>query len=285
MLKLAWIEFNRSAYEIAGKVLGIGAGFDPADPRVAAYRGAVAREQGDHVLAASWFTAAAVLEEVRLSHLGLKVRRQEGAAFRPDDLSRLQALYNAAAVELNLTGRHQQAAALMDVNFGLYGGLSQEARYTKSPYGLLPERLVEPGRIPEAPTIEALIVWSAVIAGRANVALNRLDVASQQFQWAVAFEARKPPTMDQGMVVRIPGLWAKLGLVDVELRRGNGQLASQYMQSYGHPSIATPALRVETDRLRNAIEAAGFRSGGQTLSDQRDRLRRQNQEQSQQKVW
>ena len=285
MLKLAWIEFNRSAYETTSKALKIAGNLDPSDPRVAAYLGAVAREKGDHPLAASWFIVAAVLEEVRLFHLGIKVREKEKTQYRPDDISRLLVIQNAAATELNLIGQPKFAAGLMDVNFNVYSQISQQGKYTKSPYGLLPTLSEDPTRLPEAPTLEALTVWSAVNAAKANAALNRLELAMQQYQWAAAFESRKPPTMDQGMVVRIPGLWAKLGMVDVELRRGNSQMAAQYMQGYGHPKIATPALRIETDRLRNALEAAGYRSGGQTLSDKRDQLRRQNQQQSEKQVW
>ncbi|MGA8259028.1 MAG: tetratricopeptide repeat protein [Arenicellales bacterium] len=285
MLKLAWIEFSRSAYDTAGKALDIAAGIDPSDPRVAAYYGSIARAQGRHALAASWFVAAAVLEEVRLSQLGLRVREKQAAQYKPDDVSRLLALDNAAATELNAAGRYPPAAALMDLNFGIYGNLSQQSKYTKSPYGLLPEPLTEPGRVPEAPTIEALVVWSAVIAGKANVGLKHLDVANRQFQWAAAYESRKPATMDQGMAVRIPGLWAKLGLVDVALRSGNGQLASQYMQGYGFPTIATPALKAEADRLRDALDAAGYRSGGQTYHDMLDQMKRKNQKQQQKQVW
>lgn len=277
MLKLSWIEFGRTAYQSSTKVLNIAANLDPSDPRVAAYRGAVARENGDHALAESWFVAAAALEEVRVSFLGLNVREKQGADFHTHDISRLLAINNAAAAESSQRGNFSRTLSLLDVNFNIYGQTSQESKYTKSPYGLLPEQFEDPSRIPEAPTIEALITWSTVRAGQANVGLKRYDTAMKQFEWASAFESRKPPTMDQGMVVRIPGLWARLGMVDVELRRGNGQAASQRMQFYGHPSIATLAMQAEVDRLRNAIEGQGFHSGGQTLHDMRDQQRRKFQ--------
>lgn len=279
MLKLSWIEFNRTAYQNASKALDIAAKFDPADPRVAAYYGAVAREKGDHALAGSWFVAAAALEEVRLSFLGLNVRAQNGMEYLPHDVSRLLAINNAAATDLNQRGEFTRTSALMDVNFTIYRQTSQETKYTKSPYGLLPEPAEDPTRIPEAPTIEALIGWSTIYSAKANVGLQRYDQAMKQYEWAAAFESRKPPTMDQGMVVRLPGLWGKLGMVDLELRRGDARAASQRMQMYGHPSIATAALKAEADRLRNAIEAQGFRSGGQTLHDLRDQQRRKLQQQ------
>lgn len=277
MLKLSWIEFSRTAYQSAGKALQAGANIDPSDPRVAAYQGAIARENGDHALAESWFLAAAALEEVQLSLLGLKVREPNGMDYRPNDIARLLAIDNAAASELNQRGNFDRAAAVMDLNLNLYRLTSQENKYIKSPSGLLPEHADDASHLPEPPTIEALIVWSTVHAARSNAGLKRYDKAMKHYEWAAAFESRKPPTMDQGMAVRIPGLWAKLGMVDIALRKGNGKAASQAMQMYGHPSIATKALRVEADRLRNAIEARGLRSGGQTLHDLRDYQRRQLQ--------
>lgn len=79
--------------------------------------------------------------------------------------------------------------------------------------------------------------------------------------------------MDQGMAVRIPGLWARLGMVDIELRKNNGKAASDRMGYYGMPSIATPAMKAEADRIRNAIEDLGFSAG----TDIRDRKRRERE--------
>ena len=279
MLKLSWIEFSRTAYQSAAKALTIAANLDPSDSRVAAYQGAVARENGDHALAESWFMAAAALEEVRLALLGINVRESRESQYRPHDISRFLAINNAAATELNQRNRFQQATALLEINSAIYRQTSQESKYAKSPYGLLPELFEDPSRIPEAPTLEALVVWSTIHAAKANVGLKRYDAAMKQYEWAADFEARKPPTMDQGMAVRIPGMWARLGMVDIELRKGNGQAASQRMQFYGHPSMATPAMNAEADRLRNAIENSGFRSGGQTLHDLRDQQRRKMQQQ------
>ncbi|MDR4495858.1 MAG: tetratricopeptide repeat protein [Nitrospirales bacterium] len=274
MLKLSWIEFSRTAYQSATKALAIAANLDPSDPRVAAYQGAVARENGDHALAESWFMAAAALEEVRLSLLGINVRETTEMRYQPHDIARLLAINNAAATELNQRSRFQQTTALLEINSAIYRQTSQESQYTKSPYGLLPELFEDPSRIPEAPTIEALMIWSTVHAAKANVGQQRYDEAMKQFEWASDFESRKPPTMDQGMVVRVPGMWARLGMVDIEIRKRNGRAASERMQFYGHPSIATPTMKAEADRLRNAIEDLGFRSGGQTLHDMRDQQRR-----------
>ena len=285
LLKLAWIEFNRSAYDATAKDLEIAAGLDPADPRVAAYRGAVARERGQSNLAGSWFLSAAALEEVRLANLGLKVRQDENARYEPEDVARLMALYNAAASELLEQGQPERVTDLMNLSLRLHAQLSQQGQYTQIPSGLLPERQDNPDKIPEPPTLEALAVWSAVLAGRANVALQRFDEALRQFRWATEFESRKPPTLDQGMAVRIPALWAKLGMVDLELQRGNAPMASQIMRGYGHPNIATRELQTEADRLRDRIEAAGYRPGGQTLTDLRNKLQRQNTQGLGQKTW
>ncbi len=273
MLKLSWIEFKRTAFNSASKVLNIAANLDPSDPRVAAYQGSVARETGDHALAESWFLAAAALEEVRLLFLGLNVREQKGMDYRPNDISRWLAINNAAATEQNQQGHYQQTLGSLGVNFNIYDQSSLESKYTKTPYALLPEKIEDPSRIPEAPTIETLILWSTIHAAKANGELKRYDTAMKQYEWAAAFESRKPPAMEQGMAVRIPGLWARLGMVDIELRKGNGKAASDRMGYYGKPSIATPAMKAEADRIRNAIEDLGFSAG----TDMRDRKRRERE--------
>jgi len=262
MLKLSWIEFGRTGYHASNKVLNVAAALDPSDPRVAAFRGALAREKGDHVLAESWFVAAAALEEVRLSFLGLNVREKDGGEFHPDDIFRLLAINNAAATESSQRGNFRRSLRLLDVNFNIYRRTSQESKSTKSPYGLLPEPFEDAQHVPEAPTIETLIVWSTVRAGQANVGLKRYDKAMNQFEWALDFESRKPPTIDQSLVLRVPGMWARLGMVDIELQRGNVQAASHRMESYGHPSIAIPAMMAEADRLRDVLKGLGVRTGG-----------------------
>ena len=275
MLKLSWIHFKRTAYHSATTALHTAAHLDPSDPRVAAYQGAVARENGDRALAESWFVTAVALEEVRLSFLGLHVRQQKDANYRPHDIARLLAINNAAATELNQRGQYDRAAAFMEVNLDIYRQTSLETKYTQSPYALLPEQFEDRQHIPEAPTIEALIVWSTIHAAKANVERKRYAKAMKQYEWAAAFESRKPPAMHQGEMIWVPGMWARLGKVDIELRKGNGQAASERMKDFGLPRHATPAMKAETDRIRNAIEDLGFRSGG----DRRDRKRRERERQ------
>ncbi|MEM7172843.1 MAG: tetratricopeptide repeat protein [Pseudomonadota bacterium] len=286
MLKLAWIEFNRTAYEKATRALSKAAELDPADPRVAAFFGAIAEATGDNRAAMEWFLTAAALEEVRLANLGRDVRGKAYTGFEADHLARLFALYNRAADILNKLGHSELAAQLLNTNFALYQQLGEETKFSRSSSGILPEPRLDPGKIPEAPTIEGLIVWSAIHAGRANTDLGQYDTASQFYDWAAAFESRKPPSVDQGMAVRLPGTWGRLGLADVALQRGNLQQASDHMQDFGYPSVATPAMDAEAARLRNAIEAAGYRATGQTLHDLRDQQKRNKaQELQNQETW
>lgn len=276
MLKLAWIELTRTAYQSAAKALDEAAAIDPADPRVAAYRAAVFRAQDDLVEAGAWFIIASFIEQVRLADLGLspKLADEAGLQYGADQVARLLAINNATADMTNRRSKTGITHELMRMNFDVYEHVPQAAKYTKSSSGLLPEVPDDPGRLPEPPTIEALVCWTAVHAGRANVADGNFEQAERQFDWAMNFEQRKPPTMDQGMAVRIPGLWAKLGLVDLDLKRNNPQAASQRMQMVGHPSIATEEMQTEIDRLRDAIEATGHRAGGQTYRDMLDQQRR-----------
>jgi tetratricopeptide (TPR) repeat protein len=279
LLKLAWIHLTRTAFQSASKAIDEAAALDPADSRVAAYRAAILREQGDLSEAGAWFIIAGFIEQVRLADLGLspQIAEQANLDYTADQIARLLAINNAAAditIRRNKTGMTYD---LTNINFNVYQRVPQAQKYEKSPNGLLPEVPDDPTRLPEAPTVEALVCWTAVHSARANANDGQFDRAQQQFDFAANFEQRKPPTMDQGMIVRIPGLWAKLGLVDLELQRKNPRAASQRMQMVGHPSIATADMKKEIDRLRTAVETTGNPAGGQTYRDLLDRQRRAQQ--------
>jgi hypothetical protein len=92
------------------------------------------------------------------------------------------------------------------------------------------------------------------------------------------FESRKPPTMDQGMAVRIPGLWARLGLAELELKQGNFQLAANHLQMLGHPSIMTADMREKMEKLRSIVESSGHKAGGDTYHDMLERMKRNAQQ-------
>jgi len=274
LLKLSWLHLGRTATHSAARVLDQAVLIDASEPRIAAYRGAIAREEGNVQDAVIWFCIASILEEKRLLFAGIRVNDKTGPELYAEQIARLFAINNAAAAMFGMNGAHKQTIMATDINFNMYDRVPQEQKYEKPPYGLLPEVLPDPTRRPEAPTIEAMACWSAVHAGKANAHLKQFPKATQLFQWAAAFESRKPATLDQGMAVRIPGLWAWLGLAEMELLRNNPQAASQHMMRYGMPNIATPDMKKEADRLKNAIEAKGYRSGGDTYQDMLDRRRR-----------
>ncbi len=274
MLKLVWLDLPRTAYQSAGAGVAQALALDAADPRGVAYRGAIARAQENWREAAACFVAAAALERQRQALAGVAFDAP-AVRYTAEQAARLIA-YNTAAVEALLrTNQAQLAQFLLKTNFALHASTPADQRYQFTPWALVPAVPDDPNRLPDEPNIETNITWSALYAGRLHLAQRNYDAAMQQFQWAANHESRKPPTMDQGMAIRIPGLWAKLGLVDAALQQGNARLASQMMQNYGHPTIAPTAMREEADRLRNALETKGQRSGGDTYHDMLDRLRRQ----------
>jgi tetratricopeptide (TPR) repeat protein len=274
-LKLAWLDLPRTAYETASKGVEAAAAIDPADPRVPTYYGAVARAQSNWKEAAACFLAAAVLERAHQSLRGTDL--QNGQRFTAEQIARLIAYQTAAGEAMLQSKQLEKASSLLTSNFNLHANTPADQRYAFVPWALVPEVPDDPDALPYEPNIEAYVTWSALLAGRVYAQQQRYDQAAQQFEWAAGHESRKPPTMDQGMAIRIPGLWARLGLVDIALQQGRADKASFFMQNYGHPNIATAAMKEEAGRLRNALEAQDQRSGGDTYHDMLDRARRNAQ--------
>ncbi len=279
LLKLAWLQLGRTAFQSAESAVNGAAAIDPADPRVAAFRGAIARENGQQPYAAAWFTVAAVLEESLLNYEGIRLREGEELPYAGEQVARALSLNVAAADMLVRSRQPRRALELLEANFTVYDRIPQAERYRKVTAALLPRVLPDPTRLPEPPNIETLACWTAVIAGRAHVLERQYDEATRLFTWATQFEVRKPPTVDIGQTIREPGWLARLGMVDLALKRGNVEAASRELQMLGHPKGLSPGLQEKLDQLRDSVESKGYRSGGQTYHDMLDRQRRQNRNQ------
>src|SRR5579862_1662498 len=252
MLKLVWLHFNRTAWKSSGAALDRAALADPADARVAAYRGSIAREKGNAAEAAAWFFAASAINDANAILNGVRLH-QSGAPLSADDAG-LAVQLNLSAGELMLESNQLQAAAdQLSVNLPLYDRIEEAARYAPLPHAMIPRSLKDPTEIPQAPNIETMLAWTRLRLGQAFYKLNRLDDAAREFQWVISFEGRKPHVIDVGSEIRTPANLAAVWMFKTAMAKKDFQAAKQWELRAGYPKDLPEAEAAELEQLRKQL--------------------------------
>ena len=253
MLKLAWLYVGQTRWPTASRALDRGAAVDPAAPRIAAYRGAIARQKGEDAEAAGWFLAAAAVDEAQHLLRGVRLRETVGPPLTPEDVGLQLALNNYAGELLLKAHAAERAVQLLDSNLAMYERVAEADRYSRLAVAMLPQANDEAVLVPEAPNIETLLAWSRVWRGAGLLATQRFDDAVRDWQWVAAFESRKPAVLDVGSQIRVPQAWAVALLGKAFFAKGDYATARRYL-SGGVGQNLPPALRAEVQQMSRQLE-------------------------------
>ncbi len=255
MLKLCWLDVGRTAWKSAGEALDQAATADPADPRLAAYRGVIAQQKDQAGDAAAWFAAAAAINNAQAQLKGLRLS-ESGGPLLPESAG-LTLQLNLLAGQLALdAGRPQQAAALLAASLPLYDRIAQADRYKPVISAMLPAPQDQSGLVPEAPNVETLLCWTRLRRGEALAKLGQPDEAARDWQWAMDFETRKPAVLDVGSAIRQPATLAAIDMLKVVFAKGDINAARLALQRIGAPRDLPPAAQAELQQLQKQIDTA-----------------------------
>ncbi|MGQ0613505.1 MAG: tetratricopeptide repeat protein [Planctomycetaceae bacterium] len=259
MLKLAWIEITRTAFKSALEALDRAA-LDPADYRVAAYRGVLAAAKGEAGTAWTWYAVAAAVygEAARLRGVFLS---GSDAPLSAEEAAPAVALAHRAG-KLRLQEDPAHAARILAAPAPLLDRVPVEHRYRPVPAGMLPGVPADPTLLPEAFDLETIAAGLRLRLGDALFRLGRIDEAAAEFEWVVGFERRKPPTMPVTQAIREPALLASAHLARCAVRRGDWEAADRLYKGIGRPRNLPESSAQELEAIREEV--------GRALQERRD---------------
>jgi tetratricopeptide (TPR) repeat protein len=184
LLGVVWDCVQTARWEAAERVLTRAAQIDPADPRVAAYRGVVLAGLGKTEDALTWFRVAQALREA--------LRRLEGVGpqtpLRPASYGLDMAIRMRMARALSAAGRYEEMENVLAENVALEPGLGRTDLETRAFWPMLPDTNAELNLFAEFDTPLAFFAWSRVGIGSARLALKKYSEAIQMLQVVVGYD-------------------------------------------------------------------------------------------------
>ncbi len=255
MLKFAWIELARTAFKSVGDALDVAERGDPTDPRVAAYRGALAEAREKPEEAAGWYDVAFRLAEIRMASNGV-VAGETGARLVPGDVALAMRLaFRVGRIHLGL-GKPDVALASLSRVTTYLARTSVADRYLAVPSATLPGPMSETGLPPPAPNLETIAAWIELRTGDALARLSRAAEALPHFQWVSSFESRKPSIADVGMEIREPAALALAHVAKTLLALGRTEEARRARLSIPRRRDLTPSSQRELEAITAELDAA-----------------------------
>ncbi|MEI6233921.1 MAG: tetratricopeptide repeat protein [Planctomycetota bacterium] len=254
MLKFAWTQFTSATLEAAGFAVIRAGELDPADPRVAAFRGVLARESGNALDAANWFTVAAALREANAQFNGTRLKLATGAPLRASDVGlaiQLNYLTGELALEANAAER---AAVALEENVTLYQRIEESERYVPAPGAMLPHVSKNAAEIPPAQNIETIMAWSRLRLGQAYLKLNRNHEANRELVWIINFDRRRRQKIEPGAAILQPARQAIVYLIKTALARNDFDGAQNWLDNAPNEKDLPPNVVAELTSLRTHVE-------------------------------
>lgn len=216
VLKCVWLSLPQTKFKTSREYLDQAAEYDAADPRVAAYFGAVAGADDKTDVACAWYSVASALYEANARLEGVSVDSKEPSPLRADVATTMLNVNLRAAVLLR-TSRPKDAEALARRNLGLESRIDDAVLFTPIPASMLPDLDANQIPVPQADHAGYLLSVSRLELGRALLAQRRYDEAIAELQQVQRYREKVPPTIDAGSKMQYPvaaaGIWTVSALL------------------------------------------------------------------------
>ena len=262
-LKAAWQEATRTAWRSAGEALDRAAAIDAADARVPAYRSVVAAGLGDAGEAQRQRLAALALEEARAQLTGTTFAGEAGGPVDVDDVGLTLVLRLSQGRAFLAAQQAARAAPMLAANVALESRLGKDRLVALAPSGMLPDPTLEAGRVPEAPSVAALIAWSRLESARALAVAGRAADAKAEFLAVRAYQTNWPGTVKGAQTMNVVDSWARLGLAELAVAaRDYDEAFRLLMSGEGFPWGLPPELDARRKALADEVVAARRGSAG-----------------------
>lgn len=267
-LTAAWRLLERTKFESVRRVLADAEKHDPADPRIAAFRGVAFEADDKRADAIREYTTALDLERARATTCGTSLDQGDTRPIATHLLGLAFTLRRKLAALALEEGDAATALAHLNASIALESRLVRGQGVDDLPRALLPTPGQEPGIVPESFPVLAHIAWARVKAGEALFQTGQLPQARAAVQPVFTYG----PSMINGKGsdrFREQELYAKVLLCRIALAEGNIEEARML-------AMALPRKRHGVGPSKGAYPE--LEAIGQELADEVDRKWRDMQE-------
>ncbi|MBI3268953.1 MAG: hypothetical protein HYZ53_08020 [Planctomycetes bacterium] len=281
-LKVAWEKIQRNAWKAAATALDRAAEEDPADPRVAAYRGALAEGQEQWKEAWPWYRVALAQEEARARLGGTSYLEAvpKGPDFRtPDDFGLSWALRLKYARILFFQDPALAATLYLQT-------VANESRLSEwqfsDPAGtaMMPDPRQDASQSPGAPMTATILLETRRLAGQSLVRAGKPQEGLRHLAAAEDYEKRLPGGGTAYLTVGIGAqympyagdsawMWSRLAAAEALIAAGNMDAARAQLDPvrqvvHGRRSDPTDPAEAQYNKLAPSVGLPLTRSAAQT---------------------
>lgn len=273
VLKCVWFSLPRTKFKTSREYLEQATAYDAADPRIAAYYGAVAGADDRTDVSAAWYAVAAALYEA--------AARFEGVSASSTEPSPLSAEVAAPILNVNLRAipllrrlRPADAQALAIASLEMEKRIDKAILWTPVPASMLPDIDADRIPVPQADHCGYLLAVTRFELGRTLIDMKRYDNAIAQLQRARTYREMVPPTVDAGSKMQYPVTASSIYLVSALLAKGDAAAAREQYNYVGRPRGLPADVQAESDRIAAIMQ----QQGQQQWQQQEQEAIRQQQE-------
>lgn len=252
-LKCVWFSLPRTKFKTSREYLAIAAEADAADPRIAAYYGAVAGADEKTEVAAAWYSVASALYEARARFEGVSTDSKEPSPLREDTAVTILNV-NLRAIELLRADKPKQAESIARISLAMEPRIDPSVLYQRVPASMLPDVNADQIPVPQADHASYLLAMTRMQLGRALIKQNRNDEAIQQLQLVAGYLKRVPPTVDAGSQMHFPVATAQVWLLSAMLAKGDTQSAVEQYKFLGRPRGLDAETEAEARRIGELVQ-------------------------------
>jgi Tfp pilus assembly protein PilF len=273
VLKCVWLSLPRTKFKTSREYLAQAAKYDPGDPRIAAYFGAVAGADDKTEEAAAWYSVACALYEASARFEGVSASSKEPSPLRTDVAVTMMNV-NLRAIHLLKASHPQDAIKLCEANLAMQPRLDRSVLFTPIPASMLPDVDADQIPVPQADHAGYLLSITRLELGRTLLAQGQLEEAMTQLEQVKSYRDMVPPTVDAGSRMYEPVTSAGIYRISVLLAMGDKAKATEQFRYVGRPPKSDPETVAEYQRISAIIQ--GQREEAQAQEDE-DALRQQQE--------
>lgn len=273
-LKCVWFSLPRTKFKTSREYLATATKCDAADPRIAAYYGAVAGADEKADIAATWYAVACALYEADARLEGVSTDSKVPAPLRADVAATMMNV-NLRAIALLRATRPQDAERLARSNLAMEPRIDSSTMYTPVPASMLPDIDADRIPVPSADHPGYLLSVSRLELGKVLLANRKYDEAIAQLNAVQSYREKVPPTVDAGATrMNLPIAASRIYVLSALLAKGDDQAAMDQVRYLGRPSGLDQETMAEYQRVVAVIEQ---KRQGQRQAEDDAAIRRQQE--------
>jgi tetratricopeptide (TPR) repeat protein len=234
LLHVAWLQIPMTQYKTARKFITRAMAIDPADPRCAAYMGAIDQQDDKPDDALAWLRAAAALDEAQARFEGRSMINTAMGAVPPDRVGLGINIDLKVGKMLLDNQRYDDALAILRLAASAGNRVPKDRWYEQVPESMLPGDNPDPTTVvPVAYSTADLMAYTHLYAGDILLATGKEANARGQYQFVIHCQSDAPPVVDVGSRIRLPVALAAMALAKDYLKHHEPRAACDVLNGRG----------------------------------------------------